>query len=55
MIIRGLYCENENSDGEEMFICERETFYKLMTELNKPCDCRGLSRKISSVSQVGYH
>ena len=55
MTIRCLYCtgENDNSDGEQLFVCEREAFYELMTELNTPCDCRGLSRNISSVSQVG--
>ena len=37
----------------KMFLCEQETFYKLMTELYKPCDCQGLSHKITSVSQVG--
>ena len=27
--------ENENSDGEEMFVCKQETLYRLMTELYK--------------------
>ncbi len=50
----GIYTgHNENSDGEEMFVCERETFYELMNELNKPCTCRCLSRNIVSKTQVG--
>ncbi len=44
---------NENSDGEEMYVFERETFYKLMNELNKPYTFRCLSRNIVPKTQVG--
>ena len=49
----GIYTgQNEAEDGEQFFICERETFYTLMTELNKPCSCLAVSHTILSVTQV---
>ena len=49
----GIYTgENEISDGEKLFVCEREVFQKVASELVKPCACQALSWKISSVNQV---
>ncbi len=33
-------------------MCERGVFYEMAAEIAKPCDCRALSRKVSSVNQV---
>ena len=42
---------NDTEDGEELFICERETFRRLILELGKPRDCKAVScmkaRKVS--------